>query len=143
MTDGATPEAGPPSDGWALCPGQQGFSSVAGPYLERRQDGVVQRAFRVEARHLNPEGVVHGGALSCFADYVGYRAIGDLLTHQIKFATLTLTCNFLAAGRPDSLIVGQGIVTRRTRSIIFADGDLQDADRLLMRFSGVWKILGH
>lgn len=129
-------------EGWSPCPRSHGFSSLSGPYWERREDGGWVRAFRVEARHLNPEGVVHGGVLTAFADYACYRAIGDELSHEVRFATITLTCNFLAAGKEGGVIQARAAITRRTRSVIFAQGEIADAERPLMTMSGVWKLLG-
>lgn len=130
-------------DGWLPCPQSTGFSSLAGPYLEQLVTGAGWvRAFRVEARHLNPEGVVHGGVLSTFADYVCYRAIGDEISHNVRFATITLTCNFLSAGREGTVIRGQAVVTRRTRSVIFAQGEIYDGERILITMSGVYKLIG-
>lgn len=129
-------------EGWAPCAQAQGFSSVSGPYWEKAEDGGLVRAFAVESRHLNPEGVVHGGVLTAFADYACYRAIGDELTHAVRFATITLTCNFLAAGKADTVILARASIVRRTKSVVFAQGEIFDAERSLMTMSGVWKIIG-
>jgi uncharacterized protein (TIGR00369 family) len=120
-----------------------GFSTLSGPYFEKPLgDGGFVRGFRVEERHLNPEGVVHGGVMTSFADFLLYRAIGDELTHAVLFATISLTTHFLAAGKQGGWIEGRGRIVRRTKSVVFAEGTISDAERPLMTAMGVWKILG-
>ena len=130
-------------DGFAPCRPAVGFSMLSGPYFEKPGEGVpFVRGFRVEERHLNPEGVVHGGVMTSFADCMLYRAIGDELTHDVLFATISLTTHFLAAGKRGGWIEGRGRIVRRTRSVVFAEGTISDEERPLMTAMGVWKILG-
>ena len=128
--------------GFRLCQDQQGFSSRAGPYWERRVDDAMVRGLMIGPDHLNPEGVVHGGVLTAFADYVLYRAIGDVIGHDIQFATISLTCNFLAAARQGDWLAGHGTATRRTRTVIFAAGDIATDDRPVLTAQGLWKVIG-
>ena len=128
--------------GFRLCQHQQGFSSRAGPYWERQGDDAMVRGLMIGAEHLNPEGVVHGGVLTAFADYVLYRAIGDVIGHDIRFATISLTCNFLAAAKHGDWLAGRGTVTRRTRSVIFAAGEIATDDRPVLTAQGLWKVIG-
>lgn len=132
-----------PPPGFEPCSKLIGFSTVSGPYFEKRlEEGGVLRGFRVEERHLNPEGVVHGGVMASFADFMLYRAIGDELTHDVLFATISLTTHFLAAGKLGGWIEGRGRIVRRTKSVVFAEGMISDESRPLMTAMGVWKILG-
>jgi uncharacterized protein (TIGR00369 family) len=132
-----------PPPGFTPCQPPLGFSMLSGPYFEKRlAEGGFVRGFRAEDRHLNPEGVVHGGVMTSFADFMLYRTIGDELTHQVLFATISLTTHFLAAGKSGGWIEGRGRIVRRTKSVVFAEGEIRDESRPLMTAMGVWKILG-
>ncbi len=126
-----------------LCTQNEGFSQHVGPFYQRTTDNRIQRALPIDHRHLNPEGVVHGGALTTFMDYVIYRAIGDEISHEIQFATINLNCQFLAAGKAGDCLLGEGKVVRKTKSVIFAEGIIFCEARQLMSASGIWKIIGN
>jgi len=128
--------------GFVEVPDLKGFSAHMGPFYENLQEQQVIRALPIDEHHLNPEGVVHGGVLLSFMDYVVYRAIGDEISHDIQFATINLNTNFLAAAKKGDIVYGSGKITRKTRSVIFAEGILYNQDRELMTGSGIWKIIG-
>ncbi|WP_371742353.1 PaaI family thioesterase [Aestuariibacter sp. A3R04] len=123
--------------------GLTGFSCHIGPFYEKtHDDGTIHRAVMMADHHLNPEGVVHGGVLLSFMDYVIYRAIGDDIGHQIQFATINLNTQFLAAAKKGDIVIGMGNMVRKTRSVIFAHGQLFTQQRPVMTGSGIWKIIG-
>jgi uncharacterized protein (TIGR00369 family) len=124
-----------------ICGHQQGFSSHIGPFYEIQLPGGMRRGLGVESRHLNPEGVVHGGVISSFADFVLYRAIGDEIGHELRFATVALNVNFLAAAKAGRWLFGEGLVLRKTRDLIFASGEIFSDERSIATASGVWKVL--
>ncbi len=128
--------------GFTVCSQQQGFSGHVGPFYEKQTDQGWLRAMELDDRHMNPEGVVHGGVLLCFADYILYRGIGDVLTHDINFATINLESQFLAAAKAGQILYGNGSIVRDTRSIVFAQGKMWTDDREVMYASGIWKKLG-
>ena len=128
--------------GYKKCTQQQGFSAHMGPFYEKCVGGIMHRALKVEAHHLNPEGVVHGGVSLAFTDYIIYRAIGDDVGHDTQFATINLNCNLLSAAKEGDVIYGVGSVTRKTRSVIFAEGHLFTESRPIIQATGVWKIIG-
>lgn len=128
--------------GYELCQQSVGFSDHIGPFYQKKEGDSWIRAIEIEQHHLNPEGVVHGGLVLSFMDYVCYRAIGDEIGHQIKFATINLNSNFIAAAKVGDIIYGQGKIVKKTRSIIFAEGNIFTEQRPIMTASGLWKIIG-
>lgn len=124
-----------------LAPRQEGFSALIGPFYEAQQDGVQRRLLWLDARHANPEGVIHGGVLSAFLDFVLYRCIGEELGHERPYATVQLNVQFLAAARPERWLYGEGLVLRRTRRLIFAAGELYTEDGPIVQGSGIWKLI--
>lgn len=130
------------AQGYTECGQSDGFCQHIGPFYERTQNGEVTRALTIDNRHLNPEGVVNGGVVLSFMDYVIYRAIGDEIGHEIKFATINLNSNFLAAAKFGNTLLGHGKIVRKTRSVIFAEGLIETSDRQLMTATGIWKLIG-
>lgn len=130
-------------DGFLPVNNLTGFSNYIGPFFEKTyEDGTIRRAVAMAEHHLNPEGVVHGGALLSFMDYVIYRAIGDDIGHRIQFATINLNTQFLAAAKKGDIVYGVGEVVRKTRTVIFAQGQLFTDHRPVMTGTGIWKIIG-
>ena len=128
--------------GYTPCSHSEGFSQHIGPFYEKVNVDGAFRALPIEKHHLNPEGVVHGGVMLSFIDYVMYRAIGDELSHDIQFASVNINSNFLAAGKLDDVITGKGKIVRKTRSLIFAEGELYNNQQQLMTATGLYKIIG-
>lgn len=128
--------------GFTPCSQSKGFSQHIGPFFEKQNMEGTFRALMIDERHLNPEGVVHGGVLLSFMDYVIYRAIGDEITHDIQFATVNLNTNFIAAAKLGDRVMGKGKIIKQTRSIIFAEGELYNQEKQLMTATGLWKIIG-
>ena len=124
--------------GWTKFRGEN-FEDAAGPFFWRRDaDGRVRCAFRVERRHLNGGGRVHGGCLMTFAD----MALFAISRHELGTAravTVTLDNQFLDAGFEGELIEASGEVTRAGGSLIFARGQATSGERTLLTFSGVIK----
>lgn len=130
------------NQGFVECGQSDGFCQHIGPFYEKKNNDIVTRALTIDKRHINPEGVVNGGVILSFMDYVIYRAIGDEIGHDIKFATINLNSNFLAAAKHGSTILGTGKIVRKTKSVIFAEGAIETCDRKIMTASGLWKIIG-
>ena len=135
-----TTERGPARPRLKISPQQSGFASQVGPFYEVKLDSGMRRALALESRHLNPEGVVHSGVLASFADFALYRAIGDEIGHELRFAAVTLNVQFLSAAKAGIWLYGEGIMLRRTRELIFANGELFTDERTVATVSGVWKL---
>ena len=114
------------------------FETHNGPFWHRiDENGKVQCAFRVEAKHLNGMRNVHGGALMSFADYCLFAIASSHL--DSPGVTVGFSCEFLDAGREGELIECDGEVTRAGGSLIFLRGTLKSGDRSLFTFSGTIK----
>lgn len=60
----------------------------------------------VDARHLHPGGLVHGGVFAGFADTVAAWGTMRLLEPGGSFTTVELKLNVFAAGAPGDVLVG-------------------------------------
>ena len=115
------------------------FETHNGPFWHRiDENGKVQCAFRVEAKHLNGMRNVHGGAFMSFADYCLF-AISNKLLVDGRGVTLSFTSEFIDAAYEGELIEGHGEVVRAGRSILFLRGTLTSAGRPVLTFSGTIK----
>ena len=114
------------------------FETHNGPFWHRMEDdGRIHCAFRVEKKHLNGMGNVHGGAFMSFADYCLF-AVGTPVL-QGPGVTVSFACEFLDAARDGELIEGSGEITRAGGSMIFLRGLLKSGERSLFTFSGTIK----
>jgi uncharacterized protein (TIGR00369 family) len=100
-------------------------------------DGTIRCAFRVEKKHLNGAGNVHGGCFMAFADYCLFAIAGTVL--QGPGVTVAFSCEFLDAAREGELIEGSGEITRAGGSLIFLRGQLKAGERCVFTFSGTIK----
>jgi acyl-coenzyme A thioesterase PaaI-like protein len=114
------------------------FETHNGPFWHRMDDdGRIHCAFRVENKHLNGMGNVHGGAFMAFADYCLFAMASPIL--EGPGVTVSFACEFLDAARAGELIEGSGEITRAGGSMIFLRGMLKSAERSLLTFSGTIK----
>jgi uncharacterized protein (TIGR00369 family) len=114
------------------------FETHNGPFYHRMDDdGRIQCAFRVEPKHLNGQGNVHGGAFMAFADYCLSATAAPVL--QGPGVTVSFACEFLDAAREGELVEGTGEIMRAGGSMIFLRGLLKSGGRPLLTFSGTIK----
>jgi len=122
------------------------FEAFMGPLFDKRiisEEGEEElwMAFRVDDRHLNTRGVVHGGMLATFAD----ATLGSLAwnaTGREPCVTLSMQMNFLKGPHEGDLVECRTKLTRRTRSVLFVAGEFFTSGDLIMTASSLWKIIG-
>ena len=123
--------------GWRTWTRDQ-YETHTGPFWHRvEDDGRVRCAFRVQRKHLNGAGNVHGGCFMSFADYCLFAFVTPVLAGP--GVTVSFACDFLDAAREGELIEGTGEITRAGGSLIFLRGQLSAAGRTLFTFSGTIK----
>ncbi len=113
------------------------FESHNGPFWHIEEDGKVRCAFRVENKHLNGLGVVHGGCFMTFADYCLFAFARREL--QGSGVTVAFNSEFLDAAQLGELVEATGEVTRAGGSLIFLRGLATSSGRPLLNFSGTIK----
>ncbi len=117
-----------------------GHMGLVGPLWTRREDDAWAYGLLVEARHLNPAGVVHGGALATLLDHA-LSAIGWEAAQRQACVTVQLSVQYLAAATTGQFIVARGRVARATASLLFVNGSLWAGDTELVQASTVLKIV--
>jgi uncharacterized protein (TIGR00369 family) len=114
------------------------FESHTGPFWHRMEDdGSIRCAFRVEKKHLNGGGNVHGGCFMTFADYCLFAFAAPIL--QGPAVTVSFSSDFLDAAREGELVEATGEVTRAGMSLVFVRGMLRSGARPLLSFSATIK----
>ena len=111
------------------------FETHNGPFYHRMDDdGRIQCAFRIEPKHLNGQGNVHGGAFMSFADYCLFATASPVL--QGPGVTVSFACEFLDPAGAGELVEGTGEIMRSAGTMIFLRGVLRSGERPLFTFSG-------
>lgn len=108
-----------------------------GPFFFRLQEGKLETAFRISEKNLNSAGNAHGGCLMTFADYT----LCVTAINGTNDDCVTVSCNseFVDAALPGDLVIGEGILTRRTGSLAFTQCILRVEDRIVMTASAIIK----
>jgi uncharacterized protein (TIGR00369 family) len=117
-----------------------GFIGMAGPLWTRREACGWEYGLLAEGKHLNPAGVVHGGALATLVDHVistvAWEAAG-----RAACLTLQLDTLFLDAARDCDFLVATAEVTHRTAGMIFARGEVTVNGKPALQAQAVLKVL--
>ncbi len=136
VNDAATPVR----EGWKPMRLQE-FSEFIGPFLYRREGEGYRYAFQADQRHVNINGVLHGGMLMTFIDQAMGSAVFEAVGRR-KCATAQLNTHFMGPVKPGDFVECDSDVMRVTRSLVFMRGILRVGDRPVLAADGVWKILG-
>lgn len=127
--------------GWSIWRGGDPYEDLAGPFYFRDEpDGTTRCAFRVEKKHLNGSGFLHGGCIMTFADYSLF-VIGRHALDQ-RAVTATLNGEFVGAVSEGDLVESTGEVVKAGRSMVFMRGLITTGGEPVMSFSAVLKKVG-
>lgn len=136
-------------DGWSRI-FDTGFTHTIGA-LERSADGALYR-FATGAEHAATDGSVSRGLKMTLMDSVLWAVVLGATHGRLDppsgegATTVTLNCDFTGVAQAGEVLFGTGTVTRRTRTVVFASGELfvqRDTARIpVLAAMGVWKILG-
>jgi acyl-coenzyme A thioesterase PaaI-like protein len=97
-------------------------------------------AFRVEARHVNPARIAHGGMLLTVADMT--LTLGTYVIAGVNafLPTVHMDCEFLAPARLGDWVEGRVHITRASRRMAFAACTLEVDGAAVLRASAVMVI---
>ena len=127
-------------EGYRPLPLDRGFEARIGPLFFRPEGAGPRIGVRVAEHHLNPGGRLHGGMLMTLVDeavaLAAFRALGT----GARFATISLNCDFMAAGVAGDWGEAEAEIVRRTRRLLFVRANAFTADRQLLTASGIWRL---
>src|SRR5208337_1510155 len=112
-----------------------------GPVFEHGATAAKTFALRVDARHMNRRGVLHGGMFMTLADMTLGQAVWDA-TDNAPCATLNMHSDFLKPVKEGDIVQVVPELIRRTRALVFMRGDFTVEGETVFAASSVWKLLG-
>ncbi len=118
---------------------RDGFIGHNGPYFWRQvSDGVFEFGFQTDARHGNPNGVLHGGAVLTFLDTI----LGHAVVREAgrPCATVSLDSRFIATAPPGAWVRGRTVMKKLTRTFAFVDAEAFAGDKLLVTATAIFRI---
>lgn len=109
------------------------FMGLIGGKREVVEEGRVVITLALEERHMNPNGVLHGGVLTTLMDEATGHAVamvrGIETMVQAPHATVDMNMSFLAGARPGDVLECEGRALRVGRSVCFAEGEVRRRDK--------------
>ncbi|WP_417515431.1 PaaI family thioesterase [Minwuia sp.] len=112
-----------------------------GPLYYKVEDGFLLMGFRVETRHTNAAGGLHGGMLMTLIDMQLNSALNYQLDTAQFIPTVAVTVDFIAPAVVGDWVQGRTEVLKRGRSTVFTDCRIIKHDRTLVaRGSGIFKV---
>lgn len=118
------------------------FHTWAGMEVVEASTGEVTVAMEVLDRHINLQGLVHGGMLAILADTACGLSIRSAMEAGRLHVTTDLDIHYLAPAEPGRLL-GRGKAIKVGRSLAFAEVSIEDAEgRLLARAQSRFSVSG-
>ncbi len=111
--------------------------------LELRTISQSEYQFRaiIQDIHLNPGGITHGGFIMSLMDSGMGTAVYLALDKKTRAATISFDVKFISASRTGDILLGTAKVLRKTRSLVFMQGELRCDEQLIATAEGIWKVL--
>ena len=132
-----------PPPGWLVPGALGGFHRSVGFTVDPAATGagVCVVAGEVKARHLNINGVVHGGVYATILDTAMGGGVVTTLRDDEVTATTSLYIEFLRPAVKGARLRARGEVVRRGRHLAFVEGNLYDGEGVrLSQAHGTWYI---
>ena len=117
-----------------------GHMGHIGPLWTRKEPEGWAYGLLAEAKHLNPVGVMHGGAISTLLDHVissvAWEACG-----RLPCMTLQLDTHFIGPVRAGQLAQARAQLVQRTGSLAFLRGEVTVEGRAALTAQALMKIM--
>lgn len=117
-----------------------GFMGHSGPLWTRREADGWAYGLLAEDHHLNPAGVVHGGALATLIDHV-LSTVAWEACDRTPCVTVQLDTHFMAEVRAGQFAQARATVTARTSGMVFMEGMVRVDDRPVLAARAILKVL--
>ncbi len=106
-----------------------GIMKILGGKIESFEDGIGVMSMTLEEKHMNPEGVVHGGVITTLMDEATGHAIvtirGLEAMAETPHATVDMSVSFLSGARVGEELVCQARTLRIGRAVAFAEAEVR------------------
>ena len=94
----------------------------------------------IKENHLNRAGITHGGFLATLVD-AGAGAAAHKVADPNPCVTISLELKFISKVKLGQELIGNTIIQKKTKSMVFLTCELTAEDKIVATASGVWKIL--
>lgn len=106
---------------------QSAFVEFVGGRLEEWREGYVRLVLRLQERHTNPHGLMHGGVITTLMDEVLGGVIASVRGMEAMWkaphATVDMNVTFLSNARAGDEIFVEGRVLKIGRSVAFGEAE--------------------
>jgi acyl-CoA thioesterase len=116
------------------------FAELLGMRPKSMGDGRARFELEVGARHLNPNGVLHGGVIYSLADTAMGAALVSLLDGREQCSTLEIKMNYLAPVTGGTIAAEASVVERTKRIGVLEAKVYGDGDRMVALATGTFYI---
>jgi acyl-coenzyme A thioesterase PaaI-like protein len=115
------------------------------PLYSKAENGAIHLALRIRKAHCNSRGFAHGGLISALADNAMGLSLSEALGERHKerpsgLVTITLSLDFLGAGRIDQWLEFVPRVLRAGGSLGFVDCLVRADDQPIARGNATFRI---
>ena len=104
---------------------QSAFIDLLGVELEEWREGYVRMGLKVDERHANANGVMHGGVATSLMDEVTGAVIASVRGMEAMWAaphaTVEMSVSFMGGVWPGDDLVFEGRATRVGRTVAFSE----------------------
>lgn len=133
------PAFDPMRAGWTPVVREDGMVALVGPFWIKAEGEGSIYGFLAEKRHLNRQGVVHGGMVMTFVDNsLGMAA--SAANGGRRQMTIQLDTQFIEGVKEGDFVEARCRVVRQTRSLMFMAATLEVGPRVVATATGVWKL---
>ncbi len=120
---------------------------MIGGKIDSFEEGVSVMSLTLEEKHMNPNGVVHGGVLTTLMDEATGHAIvtirGLELMAEAPHATVGMSVSFLSGARVGDELICEARTLRLGRAMAFAEAEVRrrGSDDLVAKGTFTYAIL--
>jgi len=131
-----------PREGFDLSPRTGPYLDLIGPVFTRTVGGSTVVGLRVDDKHLNARGRVHGAVLCGLADIALGRNVAAAAGSAELPVTVSLQVQFVTAAEAGDWLESSAVVRRVGRRVAFVDGAVHAGDRLVATATAVFAMTG-
>ena len=107
--------------------------------FKRISDSEFEYRTTLQEYHMNSAGVTHGGFIMSVLDSGMGTAAHSVI--EGKAVTITLDIKFISGSKTGQKIIGYAKIKKKTKSLIFMQGELTSDGTTLATAEGIWKVL--
>ncbi len=132
---------------WGKHPGMDedsGFRELVGIELSETEEGRAVVRMRPGARHLNPGGTVHGGAISTLVDVAMAEALNTTLAEEAERpVTVEMKVNYMAPAKPGA-IVSTARVRKGGKRVTVVEAEVvqEEDEEVVALATGTYTVVG-